>query len=152
MIRKEKEITEIDEINAILDSSQICRIAMSDNDMPYIIPMNFCRTENSIFIHSAKSGKKIEILKKNNRVCIETEAYCELKKSDKPCSTGMKFKSVVASGTAEIITDPDVKLFALNLFTKKYTSLASYIFSEKDVSGVEIIKISISEITGKKSL
>ena len=41
MRRKDREITERAEIEAILREAQVCRIALADDDGPYIVPMSF---------------------------------------------------------------------------------------------------------------
>jgi len=64
--RKEKEITNRNEIEEILTHNTICRIALSDNNIPYLIPMNYGYKENKIFLHSAGTGKKIEIIYQTN--------------------------------------------------------------------------------------
>lgn len=152
MRRKEKEIKEKTELLEILEKSMICRIAFSDNNFPYIVPMNFCFADNAIYLHSAKEGKKIEIIKKNSNVCFETEYDCAVRGSGTPCTTGMIFRSVIAAGTASIVSDKEKKAEILSLFAEKYTPHKFYDFSEKEISSVAIIKIDISEISGKKSV
>ncbi len=41
MRRKDKEIKDIGEIEFIINKSKVCRIALSDNDSPYIVPVCF---------------------------------------------------------------------------------------------------------------
>ena len=57
MQRKELEIKDREEIEAILESGKVCRIAMSHNDKPYIVPMNYGYKNNILYFHSAKVGK-----------------------------------------------------------------------------------------------
>jgi len=71
MRRKDREITDPKEIEEILANNIICRIAFSDGKNPYIVAMNYGYQKNKIFLHSAKEGKKIKIIKDNNQVCFE---------------------------------------------------------------------------------
>ena len=57
MRRKEKEITITKEIEKILKESKVCRLAMVDEDKPYIVPMNFGYSNGYLFFHSAKQGR-----------------------------------------------------------------------------------------------
>ncbi len=41
MRRKDKEITNISEIEAIITQAQVCHLALSENNIPYIIPVCF---------------------------------------------------------------------------------------------------------------
>lgn len=71
MRRKEKEINNITEIERIINESPVCRIALSDNGLPYMIPVCFGYSNRHLYFHSANAGKKIDILKKNNNICFE---------------------------------------------------------------------------------
>ena len=62
MRRKDKEIKDKKEIESIIKRAKVCRIALSDNNMPYIIPVNYGYKNNCIYIHSASEGKKIDII------------------------------------------------------------------------------------------
>ncbi|MDK2383606.1 MAG: pyridoxamine 5'-phosphate oxidase family protein, partial [Candidatus Korarchaeota archaeon] len=73
MRRKDKEIRDLEEIEEILRRAFVCRIALCEDDRPYCVPMIYCYKEGAIYLHSAKEGKKLEVLKKNNRICFEVE-------------------------------------------------------------------------------
>jgi nitroimidazol reductase NimA-like FMN-containing flavoprotein (pyridoxamine 5'-phosphate oxidase superfamily) len=83
MKKKNQEIIDKRIINEILTCSEICRIAMLDNDSPYILPVNYGYKDNIIYIHSAPEGKKIDLLKKNNKICFEIEQKAEIVKHEK---------------------------------------------------------------------
>ena len=73
MRRKEKEIKDRKEIISILQKAKICRIGLSENNKPYIVPMNFGYKEGCLYFHCANEGRKIGIIKKNNNVCFEID-------------------------------------------------------------------------------
>ncbi|MFC1532217.1 pyridoxamine 5'-phosphate oxidase family protein [Thermodesulfobacteriota bacterium] len=64
MRRKEKEITKKSEIEAVINKALVCRVGLSDNNFPYIVPLCFGYQDNTIYIHGALEGRKIDILKK----------------------------------------------------------------------------------------
>ena len=78
MRRKEKEIKNKNMIESILKEADHCVIALSDNNSPYIVPMNFGYKNQTLYLHSSKEGKKIEILKVNNRVSFGVEIKLSL--------------------------------------------------------------------------
>lgn len=57
-----KEITDQQELEEIIKTVDVCHLAMTDGENPYVIPMNFGYSGKTIFIHSGKGGKKSEIL------------------------------------------------------------------------------------------
>ena len=85
MHRKDKEITDIKSIEKIIKKAKVCRLALSLNDTPYIVPICFGYRAETIYFHSAKKGKKIDIIKKNNKVCFEFDIDHELVKSENAC-------------------------------------------------------------------
>jgi len=151
MRRKEKEIKSKSEIESIINSGQVCRVAFSFNDEPYIVPMYFGYKDNFLFFHSAKQGKKIDIIKKNNRVCFEIDINTHIINTGIPCDWKNSYSSVIGFGKAEIIENFNEKIKALNAIINHYSPGTKYEFPKENVCNTEIIKIEIEEITGKKS-
>ena len=150
MRRKQFEITDPAIIEEILSGSEVCRIAMIDNGRPYIVPMNYGYRENAIFFHSSPLGKKIEILKADNRVCFEIEFSSQIIRGEKPCDWGTKYRSVIGYGTIEFITDLSGKREGLDIIMSHYGKTGNNEYSEKEVENVLILKLHIEEITGKQ--
>jgi nitroimidazol reductase NimA-like FMN-containing flavoprotein (pyridoxamine 5'-phosphate oxidase superfamily) len=150
MRRKDKEIEDAKEIGSIISRSDVCRIALSENNSPYIVPLCFGYRDNCLYFHSAADGKKIDIIKKNNTVCFEFDIHEGLIKSENPCDWDMKYHSVVGSGKAFFIEDPEEKTRALNIIAEHYSNDA-HEYQKKSVDNVTVIKVEIENITGKKS-
>jgi len=150
MRRKDKEIKDIMEIESIIGKSNVCRIALSENNSPYIIPVCFGYKDNCLYFHSANAGKKIDIIKKNNNICFEFDDYDGLLISENPCDWDLKYCSVIGFGKASIIQEFDEKIKALNIIIEHYSD-SSYEFKKKSIDAVTIIKVEIKNITGKKS-
>lgn len=153
MRRSDKELKDKDTIQWILKEAQVCRIALCDDNKPYIVPMSFGFKDNYIYLHSASEGKKIDILNKNSNVCFEVDIQNELVKSEIACNWGMKYYSVIGSGKAYFVEDMDEKRKILDIIMQKYdkTDLKSFEYSEKSLNKTLVIKVELTEITGKKS-
>lgn len=151
MRRSDKEITDGILIEEILNEAQICRIAMCDNNLPYIIPMNFGYKAGSLYFHSAKEGKKIHILKENPSVCFEAETKVEIKTGDNACSWGMRYLSIIGQGKVSFLEDHFEKINALDLIMAKYTGEQKFEYLASSINEITLFKIEIQEITGKKS-
>jgi nitroimidazol reductase NimA-like FMN-containing flavoprotein (pyridoxamine 5'-phosphate oxidase superfamily) len=151
MRRKEKEIKDFEEINSILKTARICRLAMIDGDRPYLIPMNFGYRENILYFHCARQGRKVEILKKNPLVCFEIEWDISLLEGKEPCQWSMSFRSLIGSGKAEFIESPDQKVEALSIIMSQYSSQDEFSYPTEAVDGVIIFRVSVDEICGKQS-
>ena len=151
MRRKDKEIKNKIEIETIIKRAQVCRIGLSDDNMPYIIPVNYGFRNNCLYIHSASEGKKIDIIKKNNNICFEIDLDHELSISDVQCASSMKYRSVIGFGKAMIIENLQEKQEALNIILDHYSPKSIANYNEKLIKKLSVIKIIIEKMTGKKS-
>lgn len=151
MRRKEKEITDFAQIEAIIRQAKVCRLAMSDNNQPYVVPMSFGYRDSNLYFHCAKEGRKLDILKVNPRVCFEIDINDELVTAELACNWGMKYQSVIGFGTASIVLDREEKLSALDIIMQQYTDQKEHEYSEKVLEHTLVIKVAIASMTGKTS-
>ncbi len=151
MRRKDKEIKDTEVIESIIKRATVCRIALSENNVPYIVPLSFGYKDNCLYFHSAPEGRKIDIIKQNNNVCFELDIDCELvKKPEDPCSWNMKYHSVIGFGKAFFVGELEEKREALNIIVGHYSD-DSYEYPVNEVNKVAIIKVEIESMTGKRS-
>jgi len=150
MNREDREITNIEEIEKIINNAKVIRVAVCENNRPYIIPLNFGYKEKCIYIHSSKKGMKIDILKKNNNVSFEVDGDHELVLSDKACGFSMKYTSVVGFGKAYLISDSKQKKQTLDIIMAHYSN-GIFDYSQEQLEKICIIRIDIESMTGKKS-
>jgi nitroimidazol reductase NimA-like FMN-containing flavoprotein (pyridoxamine 5'-phosphate oxidase superfamily) len=150
MRRADKEITDRNIIDSVLRKSLVCRIAMYDGEMPYVVPLSFGYDGKNIYLHSAKDGRKIDILKRNPNLCFEFETECEVLPAERACSFTMRYRSVIGYGNACFLEDSEEKIAAMRIIMRHYTD-KTFAFTEKDVENIAVIRIDIKEITGKQS-
>ncbi|RLC18093.1 MAG: pyridoxamine 5'-phosphate oxidase family protein [Deltaproteobacteria bacterium] len=150
MRRKEKEITDIKEIEKFLHQSNVCRLAMVDGDKPYMVPLNFGYHDGCLFFHSAKEGRKIDLIKKNPNVCFEFDQLIKFKKAKIACDWGVEYKSVIGSGKAQLLDDLEEKIEALNIIMAQYSD-RMFEYPEKMLEKTIVIKVQIDSMTGKQS-
>lgn len=151
MRRRDKEITDNQEIAAILKKALFCRIALFDGEYPYIVPVNFVVSGKYLYFHSGTTGKKIDLLKKNNAVCFEIDTDTEIAGNNVPCSWSMRYLSVIGYGRASFLKNADEKIRALNYLMEKYAGDGAYSYQPEVLDKVVIVRIIIEKITGKKS-
>ena len=110
MRRRDKEIKEKENIEAILHAAQECRIAFAVNNQPFLVPVNFAYFNNALYIHSAPQGKKIDCIRQNPQVCFEATSYAEIKSGTKACDWTTYYRSVIGYGNAVILSSPKEKI------------------------------------------
>ena len=152
MRRKDKEITDMDEISEIIKNAKVMRLGMIDLDSkPYIVPVIFGYQDNFLFFHSANEGKKIDVLKEHSQVCVEMDIEYEIKKHKSPCAWGMKYKSVIGFGKAIFIENTEEKKKAFEIIMSHYAPGEVFEFRERALNRIEVLRIEIESFTGKKS-
>jgi len=150
MRRKDKAIVELAEIEEIVRKSLVCRLGLAEENRPYIVPLSFGFKDSTLYFHSALEGKKIEILRKNTKVCFEFDLDHEVVADEEGCKWGMKCRSVIGFGKASIVEDIQDKKAGLNAITEHY-SCGTYDYSEAAINNTLVIKVEIESMTAKKS-
>lgn len=150
MRRKDKEITDTEVIDDIICQSTVCRLALSETNQPYIVPVCFGYRNRTLYVHSAREGKKIDILRKNNNVCVEFDVDHEIVKANQACKWGIKYRSVTCYGTASFVDDDREKREALDVIMAHY-STGSFEYNDRNLADSIVIKIEIESMTGKQS-
>lgn len=152
MKKGNQEITDTSIIEEILSCSVICHIAMTDDKgQPYLLPFNYGYRDGCIYIHSALSGRKIDILRKNRKVCFDIVQKAEVLKHEDACKWATLYRSVTGYGNVEIITDPERKREGLAIIMSHNGIKGDPEFGDRHVEAMVILKLHIEETTGKQS-
>lgn len=150
MRRKEKQVTDQAEIEAIIAKAPVCRLGLCDQGQPYVVPLCFGYSPGLFYLHAAAEGRKLAVLRQNPRVCVEIDTDIVLKTAGTPCAWGMGFKSVIGFGTAVIVTDPAEKRRGLDLIMAHYGGPTEG-YAEKALEATVVIRVTIAEMTAKQS-
>ena len=107
MIHFEREVLDLALIDEMLKYFQIAHIGMHDEDgFPYVVPVNYGYEIKDgklfVYIHCAKRGHKVELMKKNAKVCVEMSLFhdfpdCKYK------GHYHDYRSVIAKGEIRLI-------------------------------------------------
>lgn len=140
-------------MDGIINRCETCYLAMVDEEShPYVLPFNFAYDGNTIYLHSAQEGTKMDIIRKNPNVCMAFSTDHALRHShdEVACSYGMKYRSVLVHGKVEFIDAFEEKERILNLVMKKYTG-REFTFNAPAVNEVCVYKVVVAKITGRES-
>ena len=150
MRRKEKEITDRSELESIIARSLTCRLALSVDNQPYVVPLCFGYQDNVLYFHSASEGRKIDMIRRNNRVCFEFDIDQQLIKEKEACLWGMNYRSIIGFGKATIIETDDKMQEMLDIIMNHYGD-GDFEYSADLMEMMVIIKVDIDEMTNKQS-
>lgn len=97
-----------EEMKELLRSNVLGRLGCSDKTKTYVVPINYIYDGKSIIAHSVV-GMKIEMMRKNPRVCFEVDEMKDF----------TNWKSVIAWGEYQELTDERDRYAAMKLFVDR---------------------------------
>ncbi len=152
MTRRERQVTDINEIIKILDKSKVLHLGLVDGDEPYVVPMNYGYVMNgdklTMYLHCAHRGKKLDVLRKNPKVFYELDCDITPFEGNVACNYGITYASLMGRGAASIVEDVEEKKYALSLLMKTQVN-KDFEFNDKMAGIVTVIKIETLEYTAK---
>jgi uncharacterized protein len=151
MRRREREIQDEKGIVEILEKGLVCRLGLYDGQYPYVVPMNYGYRNGRMYFHCAREGRKIDILKTNDRVCIEVDIDTRVVRGDTPCRWTAKYRSVIGFGRARILDDEREKKAGLDVIMAHYGGSGGE-YDEKSLQRTSLIEVVLESMTGKQSL
>jgi len=156
MRRTDREVTDQEKIQDIINRCTCCRIGFNDNGEVYIVPLNFGYQKKGniyvVYFHGAHEGRKIDLIKKNPNVGFEMDTNYKFSEADIACGHSARFQSVIGNGTMEIVEGIEERIAGLNLIMEHNTGKGDWDFDEKMVDAVTIFKLTVTEMSGKDHL
>ncbi len=149
MRRNEKQITKAADIEQILKQGQVCRLGFVDRNVPYIVPVNYGYQDQALYFHSAREGRKIDLIRANPLVCFEVDELVKMNKAASACDWGVSFKSVIGTGTAHLLTTLEEKKTGLDIIMAHYSGRL-FTYPNEMLEKTAVIKVTIEEMTGKQ--
>lgn len=158
MRRQDREITEFADVIKVMRACQVCHVAFSDEDYPYVVPMTFGMEvkENNrvnLYFHGAKEGRKHELIKKNNKVSFVMEDTHGIVTGLQvgACECTMEFECVMGTGTIEYVSEEE-KVAALQTMLQQYNVKEgqNYHFHQEVVPRIHVLRLRVNSLSAKK--
>ena len=138
MRRKDREITDFNEIIEIIRKCDCCRLAFNDKDFPYIVPLNFGLHVDGdkveLYFHCAKEGTKLDLIRQDNRATFEMDCGHRFIMYEERMSCTMGYESVIG---------------ALKILMAQYHE-EDFKFNTDMMKVTTVFKLVVSDMTGKR--
>ena len=153
MRRQDKLIADRTEQLRILDDAKVLHVGLIDGDRPYVVPMNFGRDGDDLWLHATVAGGlKLECIRSHPQVCVEADHFIRMVTDESACGRWTShYLSVIGFGSAEIVEDAALKIHGLKVIMRKYSGREDWEFDEAQVAKTAIIRIRLESLTGKRS-
>ena len=152
MTKRERQVTDPEQILHILDTAKVVHLGLSVNDEPYVVPMNYGYTMEdgklTVYLHGAKWGRKLDVIRANPKVFFSLECDVVPFDGDIACRYGTTYSSIMGRGLAEIVEDVEEKKKAMSILMKTQTG-KDFSFEDRLVSIVTVIRVDVAEYTAK---
>lgn len=134
----------------VFDKAPYITVSMSEADgTPYAVPLSLVRTdEKTFYFHCAMDGKKLDILRRNPRVCLSAVTKCKPAVGPKDGSFTLEFKSSIAFGVAEEVADNEERVMALRAICERFLPKHMDAFDAsvaRSLGRTAVVKITLSE-------
>jgi nitroimidazol reductase NimA-like FMN-containing flavoprotein (pyridoxamine 5'-phosphate oxidase superfamily) len=103
---------------AILDAGFVCHVGFSVDGQPYVIPTNYGRSGDTIYLHGSAASRMLRTLSEGIPVSVTVTHVDGLVLARSAFHHSVNYRSVVILGTARLVTDPAEKMEALRVFTE----------------------------------
>lgn len=153
MRKQERQINDTGELNEILQKGKYAVISLCRENEPYIVTLSYGydKSGNSLYFHTALAGLKLEFIRQNPNACatvIEDKGYIM-----NACAH--RYRSVVLYGRMEFVEAIEEKKRGMEILLNHLEENPDIVRerslkNERVYDNMLILKLSISEMTGKK--
>lgn len=152
MRRKDREIKDFDKILQIMRQCDSCVLALNNDGFPYMVPLNFGMDIEDgqlyLYFHCAMQGKKLDLIRKDNRATFEMDCDHNFILYDERMSCTMGYSSVVGHGIIEFVEE-EKKYEALKILMRQYHA-EDFQFNKDMIKVTTVLKMKVLDITGKR--
>lgn len=121
---------------------------------PYCLPLSFVRIGKDLYFHCAQEGRKLDLLRQFPQVCL-TFVGDDRPIFIPPAMYSTYFRSVIVTGMASQVDDPEEKVQALQALCQKLTPDHMDRFQlaiQNSLAVTAVWKVHMEEVSGKAKL
>ena len=154
MRRAERQIPDEAGIRAILERCRVCRLALWDEEGPYIVPMSYgYRWDEGglkLYFHCAGEGRKLDALRRDPRVAFEMDADYAVIGAKSACGYTCAYCSVTGAGVLRVVKSPQEACEGMSCLMRRQTG-RDFSFTPAMLSGVCVLCLDVQNICGKRN-
>ena len=153
MRRAEREVTDRGQLLEIIGRCTCCRVAFSDPEGAYIVPLSFAFVPGQpdrFYFHGAKEGRKASLIAKRPKVGFELDCAYELVAGQSGCKYSCRYQSIVGTGVIGEVQDMEEKKQALSALMRQYEPSRSFAFTDEQAQAVAVYRLDVAAMTGKR--
>lgn len=151
--RKDREITDRQEIISLLGRCDTVRLGLFDGEQPYVVPVSFgldtAGEDPVIYFHCAKRGMKVDCIRHSQKVCIEADIFYKVEPTERGITA--RYESVIGFGSISEV-EGEEKVYGLTRLLEHYGRFDYPVDKCRGLDGTAVYKIVLHSLTGKRNL
>jgi len=149
--RKDRAMNSRREMELLLERLPVGRLAVTTDEGPYVVAVNYLYLNGSIYFHSGQAGRKMEALRVDPRVCFLVDEVGPRVLLEQGCGISQIYESVVCFGNAEFLEDPIEKRRILEKMIQKFLppEYATPPMEDQGIRKTAVVKVPIQSMSGK---
>lgn len=152
MRRQDREILDRRELDELLHAAAVCRLALARHDEPYLVPLSFGYDGRRLYFHTALSGRKLDFVAHNPRVCFEVEEEPQVvEHAERGCAWGMAYASVIGYGRLVELQGEAERKCGLDEIMRHYSGRADWPYAPAVLARTRVWALEIDSLTGKRA-
>ena len=152
MRRKDRIVEDPAEQERIIDDCFYVTLAMVDEGVPYVVPVNFGYEARTIYIHGAREGKRASLLRKSGGKLPVSGVFVShaslLVKGEQACNLSTRYASVMFEGVAEEVEGKQERLNAMMLILKRQNQEHRPL-PMASLDAISIVRIAVHKLSAK---
>jgi uncharacterized protein len=139
-------------IYRILDEAFVCQVAFIDNGMPFVVPTNYVRVGDKLFLHGSTASRLMKTLASGAPFCLSVTLLDGIVCAPTATGHSVNYRSVVVMGKAEIVEGEAAKLAAMRDFVE-YVIRGRWATvrppTEQELKGTIVVSVPLVEASAK---
>jgi hypothetical protein len=151
--RKDRAMKTSREMELLLERMPVGRLAVTTEEGPYIVAVNYLFFAGSIYFHSGLAGRKMDALRADPRVCFMVDEIGPQVLWEQGCGISQLYKSVVCFGKVAFVEGQAEKKAILEKMVQKYVPSRYPIppLKDENIKKTAVVRIFIDSMSGKEN-
>jgi nitroimidazol reductase NimA-like FMN-containing flavoprotein (pyridoxamine 5'-phosphate oxidase superfamily) len=141
-----------EEVYGVLDAGLMCHVGYVIDGQPYVTPTAYWRDGDQVFWHGSSASRMLRQLETGIPVCFTVALMDGLVLARSGFNSSINYRSLMAFGHADKVTEPAAKLAALEIFSERLVPgrwAEQRPVTKQELKATTVLKMRLEEVSAK---